>query len=194
MEHSNSFILASGSPRRKQLLQDAGFEFEVKTIPFEEDFPDTMDASQVAEFLAIGKNNAHRAVFSKEVIVTADTVVIYNEEILGKPQNGEEAVKTLKKLSGNTHKVVTGVCISSDKNQQSFSVTTEVKFKSLSETEIDHYVVKFNPMDKAGSYAIQEWIGLIGVEWIKGSFYNVVGLPVHEVYETLRKDFSIYTI
>ncbi|GAB4236947.1 MAG: Maf-like protein [Ekhidna sp.] len=191
MKHSPDFILASGSPRRKQLLSDAGFSFEVKTVAFEETFPEEMDVSEVAEFLARGKNQAHREVYNDEVILTADTVVIFNDHILGKPENEAEAIRTLGMLSGQSHQVVTGVCISSPHSKQMFSVETEVKFRMLQSSEIAHYVHAYKPFDKAGSYAIQEWIGLIGVEWIKGSFYNVVGLPVLEVSQTLQNDFGI---
>ncbi len=190
MKLSNKLVLASGSPRRKQLLQEAGFVFEVKTVPFEEIFPEEIATEKVAEFLAIGKNDAHRSVFSDEIIITADTVVFFNDQILGKPKDNLEAIKTLKLLSGKIHEVVTGVCISSPTKKFSFSCTTKVSFCTLSEVEISNYVQKFRPMDKAGSYAIQEWIGLIGIEWIDGSYYNVVGLPVHEVYEILKREFA----
>jgi len=190
MKLSNKLILASGSPRRKQLLEDAGFDFEVKTIPFDESFPEDLPSEKVAEYLAKGKNKAHRQAFSDEIILTADTVVIFNDQILGKPVNAEEAISTIKLLSGKIHEVMTGVCISSPEKQIAFSCTTKVKFEELTETEIRYYVEKCKPMDKAGSYAIQEWIGLIGIEWIEGSYYNVVGLPMHQVYRILMKEFS----
>lgn len=186
---SNKLILASGSPRRKQLLTELGLSFEVKTIPFEETFPDDLEGNKVAEYLAVGKNEAHRKHFSKEIILTADTVVLFNDRILGKPVSDSEAIKTLQLLSGKIHEVITGVCISSPEQQLSFSCTTKVKFAELSDQEISSYVSHFQPMDKAGSYAIQEWIGLIGIEWIEGSYYNVVGLPVSEVYKALKKHF-----
>ncbi|MEM0940115.1 MAG: Maf family nucleotide pyrophosphatase [Bacteroidota bacterium] len=191
MRLSNRLILASGSPRRKQLLQDAGFDFEVKTVPFEEVFPEDMASEKVAEFLAIGKNEAHRKALENELIIlTADTVVVFNDQILGKPKDEREAINTLNLLSGEIHDVITGVCISLLELQHSFSCKTQVKFKSLSDKEIKLYVENYKPMDKAGSYAIQEWIGLIGIEWINGSYYNVVGLPVHEVYQLLKDKFS----
>lgn len=185
MKHSTKFILASGSPRRKQLLEEAGFDFEIKTIPFDESYPTSMPSAEVAEFLAIGKNKAHRQILKEEIVLTADTVVVLGDDILGKPGDRAEAIKTIARLSGNVHKVITGVCISSSAKQISFSCTTEVKFKELSKSEIAYYVDRYSPMDKAGSYAIQEWIGLIGIEWIKGSYYNVVGLPVDQVYKAL---------
>jgi len=187
MKLSNKLILASGSPRRKELLEKLGVEFEVKTIQVEETFSHELRVTEVAEFLAVKKNRANRRARQDEVIITADTVVIHDNQILGKPDNEQDAISTLQKISGKTHKVVTGVCISSPDLEQSFSVTTEVKFRELLAEEIEYYVSAFKPMDKAGSYAIQEWIGLIGVEWIKGSFYNVVGLPVFEVYQTLKR-------
>ena len=187
---SNKLILASGSPRRKQLLAELGLAFEVKTVPFEEIFPEDMPTEKVAEFLAVGKNEAHRAHFSKEIILTADTIVLFNDRILGKPSDDTEAKSALTLLSGKIHQVITGACISSGERRVSFSCTTKVKFKELTEEEIDFYVTHFKPMDKAGSYAIQEWIGLMGIEWIEGSYYNVVGLPVHEVYKALTEQFS----
>lgn len=194
MTLSNKLILASGSPRRKQLLSEAGFKFEVKTVPFEEVFPEDMNAGEVAEFLAKGKNEAHRDVFKDEVILTADTVVILDNMILGKPSSEEEAISVISKLSGRTHQVITGVCISDSNKTISFSSTTEVKFRTLASNEIKHYVHSYKPMDKAGSYAIQEWIGLIGIESIKGSYFNVVGLPIDQVYQTMKEHFKNVSI
>jgi len=189
MKHFNDLILASGSPRRKQLLKDAGFSFKVKTIPFDEIIPEGLNVEKVAEYLAIEKNKAHREAFQKGTIITADTVVIFTDKILGKPKDEEEARKVLKILSGKIHLVMSGVCISSDDKQVSFSSTTEVKFHGLSDEEIDQYVKESAPLDKAGSYGIQEWIGMIGVEWIRGSYFNVVGLPVDKVYQSLMNEF-----
>lgn len=188
MKHFTNLILASKSPRRKQLLEDAGFEFEVKTIDFEETFPDGMDAMKVAEYLAVEKNKAHRDVLEGSII-TADTVVIFNDRILGKPKDEAEAKNVLTLLSGKIHQVMSGVCVSSADKQISFSNLTEVKFRELEEEEILHYMKIAPPLDKAGSYGIQDWIGLVGVEWIKGSYYNVVGLPVDELYDLLKKEF-----
>lgn len=191
MKLSSELILASGSPRRKQLLEDIGLSFEVKTVFFEEDFPKSMPTVKVAEFLAVGKNKANRESLMDQIILTADTVVIFNDKILGKPADEEDAIKTIQLLSGKVHEVVTGVCISDLNKQVTFSNTTKVKFRKLSTEEVEYYVSHFKPMDKAGSYAIQEWIGLIGIEWIEGSYYNVVGLPVDEVYRILKEEFSI---
>jgi septum formation protein len=184
-------ILASNSPRRKQLLQEAGFDFLVKTIDFDEVIPQEIDVEKAAEYLAVEKNKVHRAEVASKTILTADTVVIFSGKILGKPQNEQEAKNTLKLLSGKVHQVVTGVCISTEEKHISFSSTTEVCFRELSEEEINFYVTTCHPMDKAGSYGIQDWIGLIGVEWIKGSYFNVVGLPIDRVYQTLIHDFGI---
>jgi len=189
MKLSNKLILGSGSPRRKQLLLDAGFEFEVKTVAYEEVFPNEMKAMEVPEFLAKGKNLAQRKNLSDEIVLTADTVVINDHNVLGKPKDEREAIDTISALSGQSHIVVTGICISNNSKMVLFSCETEVKFKTLTKQEIEFYVTRFRPYDKAGSYAIQEWIGLIGVEWIKGSYYNVVGLPVCEVYQALVKHF-----
>lgn len=189
MKHFNNLILASKSPRRKQLLEEAGIAFEVKTIEFEETFPEDMAAEKVAEYLAVEKNKAHRNAFGPGLILTADTVVVFNDRILGKPENATEARRTLALLSGKIHQVISGVCISDESKHLAFSSTTEVSFRELSQEEIEYYVENANPLDKAGSYGIQEWIGLIGVEWIKGSYFNVVGLPIDQVYQTLKESF-----
>ncbi|MEP1032590.1 Maf family nucleotide pyrophosphatase [Ekhidna sp.] len=189
MRHFNNLILASKSPRRKQLLEDVGLDFEVKTIDFDETFPEDMDAMKVAEFLAIEKNKVHREAFVKGTIITSDTIVLFNNRILGKPKDRAEAKSVLTLLSGKIHQVISGVCISDGNKQISFSNLTEVKFRHLDEEEISHYIKIAPPLDKAGSYGIQDWIGLIGVEWIKGSYYNVVGLPVDEVYDVLKNEF-----
>lgn len=185
-----NLILASNSPRRKQLLEEAGFQFEVKTIAFDEVFPHELASDRVAEYLAIEKNKAHREVFKDGTIVTADTVVVFTDRVLGKPKDTKDAFKTLKILSGKIHQVYTGVCISDSEKQTSFTSCTEVKFNELTDDEINYYIEKYKPFDKAGSYGIQEWIGLIGVEWIKGSFVNVVGLPVDEVYRVLKQEYG----
>ncbi len=191
MKLSSKLILGSQSPRRKELLSNAGFEFETRSVAFEEVFPDDLPAQEVAAYLAKGKNQAYRQVVSNEIVLTADTVVIQDNRILGKPKNILEAQEMLHSLSGKVHQVVTGVCISSPTKSETFSNSTEVKVKNLEEEEINHYISKYEPFDKAGAYGIQEWFGLIAVEWIKGSFYNVVGLPVDQVYATLKNDFRL---
>ncbi|WP_462249939.1 Maf family protein [Ekhidna sp.] len=189
MKHFNNLILASKSPRRKQLLEAAGYSFEVKTIEFDEIFPAEMDKNQVAEYLAIEKNKAYRKEFNDEIIITADTVVLDQNTILGKPKDITEAKEVLTQLSGKVHSVISGVCISSSSKSVSFSNVTEVKFRVLEEDEISYYLSSEPPLDKAGSYGIQDWIGLVGVEWIKGSYYNVVGLPVDELHKILKEQF-----
>lgn len=190
MKPSNSLILGSGSPRRKQLLLEAGFEFEVRTADFDEVFPDSLPVNQVAEFLAKDKNN-HMDIHGSETILTADTVVISNGSVLGKPTSKDEAVAMLESLSDNVHQVITGVCIRNEVKNSIFSSETQVKVKELSAHEINHYIDKYQPYDKAGAYGIQEWFGAIAVEWINGSYFNVVGLPVSQVYEALTKEFNI---
>lgn len=180
-------ILASGSPRRKELLEMVGLQFEVFSLPVEETFPETLPSREVAEYLAIEKNKAYRLVLKDDIILTADTVVVIDDQILGKPKDAGEALQMLQLLSGKIHQVISGVCISSINKKHSFSSLTEVKFKELATEEIKHYIEHYAPYDKAGGYAIQEWIGLIGIEWIKGSYYNVVGLPVDKVVEAIKR-------
>lgn len=184
----NSIILASGSPRRKQLLAEAGIVFSVQTKPTDESYPETMDVYQVPEFLAGKKALAFKSDLSADqIIIAADTVVIHEKRILGKPSSNEEAFQMLKSLSGRSHEVVTGVCLLSRTREERFSDLTTVFFKSLSEEQINHYISHYHPYDKAGGYGIQDWIGLIGVEKISGSYFNVMGLPVHLVYEKLQR-------
>ncbi len=190
MKLSNKLILGSQSPRRKELLKQAGFEFEVRSIDFDESFPEELPSKDVAEYLAVEKNKAFRTSLKNEVVVTADTIVIANGNILGKPVNEQDAINMLSALSGQIHEVVTGICISNGEKQRSSSVTTKVKVKPLSIKEINHYIANFEPFDKAGAYGIQEWFGLIAVEWIEGSYFNVVGLPVHKVYTILTEEFG----
>ena len=181
-------ILASNSPRRRELL--AGID---------ESYPATLDAYQVAEYISKKKAEAYRSLLSDDVLVlTADTVVIaptadeQNDKegkgvILGKPKDAQEARAMLQMLSGKTHHVVTGVCLTSSEKQHSFSVVTEVSFKTLTEQEIAYYIDHYKPFDKAGAYGIQEWIGYIGCTGLKGSYFNVMGLPAQRIYEELQK-------
>ncbi|WP_338393927.1 Maf family nucleotide pyrophosphatase [Fulvitalea axinellae] len=179
-------ILASGSPRRQEMLRETGFGFTACAINADESFPDTLEASSVAEYLAVKKSNAYPAKLADdEVLITSDTVVILNDEILGKPEGPEEAKSMLRSLSGKRHKVMTGVCVRSSERYKSFASTTKVDFKELSDTEIDYYVEKYKPFDKAGAYGIQEWIGKVAVTGIEGSFYNVMGLPIDRLYKHL---------
>jgi septum formation protein len=181
-------ILASKSPRRTELLKGLGLEFISKTKNVEEDFPEEMDVFQVPRFLAEKKALAFQAdLDDKDLLITADTVVIVNGEILNKPTDKKEALSMLQKLSGNIHQVVTGVCIMDHQKTLLFDEQTEVHFKELEEEELLAYIDQFQPFDKAGAYGVQEWIGYVGVYKIIGSFYNVMGLPVHRIYEELKK-------
>ncbi len=181
-------ILASASPRRQQLMKDAGFTFEVRLKSVEEKYPQELHLENVPEYLSKVKASAFREELkANEVLITADTVVCIHDRILGKPIDRKEAISMLQELSGNRHLVVTGVSVTTRTEQLSFSSRTDVFFKHLSNEEIEFYVDTYKPFDKAGAYGIQEWIGYIGIERIEGSFYNVMGLPIQKLYETLRK-------
>lgn len=199
-------ILASNSPRRRELLAGLDVNFEVKVLNgIDESYPDDLDAYQVAEFIAQKKAEAYRSLLNEEessaeenLILTADTVVIApaaNEQndqegkgiILGKPKTADDAVRMLRMLSGKTHHVVTGVCLTTKDGQRHFSVTTEVSFKELTDWEINYYISHYRPFDKAGAYGIQEWIGYIGCTGLNGSYFNVMGLPVQRIYEEMLK-------
>ena len=181
-------ILASASPRRQQLMKDAGFTFEVRLKNVEEKYPQELHWENVPEYLSKVKASAFREELkADEVLITADTVVCIHDRILGKPADRKEAISMLQELSGNRHLVVTGVSVTTRTEQLSFSSRTDVFFKRLSNEEIEFYVDTYKPFDKAGAYGIQEWIGYIGIERLEGSFYNVMGLPIQKLYETLRK-------
>ncbi len=184
-------ILASKSPRRSQLLQWAEVAFEVITSDSVEDYPDGLTPDQVAMHIArekaiavskmlLARNSGNDPVI-KHPILAADTVVVLNERIIGKPENKEEAILSLQQLSGKIHQVITGVCILYNDKEIVFSDTTLVEFHSLTNTQIEYYVERYKPYDKAGAYAIQEWIGVIGIKSIRGDFYNVMGLPISRV-------------
>jgi septum formation protein len=188
MNHKYQLVLSSKSPRRQQIMKDAGFSFEIRTLDTDESYPETLEVKQVPIFLAEKKAKALESqIKENELIVTADTLVILENKILSKPESKEDAKKMLLELSGKMHLVITGVCFFNKSTQISFDDVTEVYFRKLNQEQIHYYVETFNPMDKAGSYGIQEWIGLIGVEKINGSYFNVMGLPIHKVYETLQK-------
>lgn len=197
-------ILASNSPRRRELLAGLDVPFEVKVIPgIDESYPETLDAYEVAGFISKKKAAAYHEYLVNQrkdgaasqggeektpLVITADTVVIAPKSIiLGKPKDAEDAKAMLRLLSGKTHHVVTGVCLTTLEMQRSFSVTTEVTFKDLTDQEIDFYISHYKPFDKAGAYGIQEWIGYIGCTGLTGSYYNVMGLPVQRIYEELQK-------
>lgn len=189
-EQLKKIILASGSPRRRELLAGLGMPFEVVVLPdVDESYPDTVKADDVPEYLAQKKAEAYTSLLTEDgkLVITADTVVILDGRIFGKPQNAEEAIQMLRTLSGKTHHVITGVCLMTRGQKHHFSVRTEVTFKALAECEIDYYIDTYRPFDKAGAYGIQEWIGYIGCTGLKGSYYNVMGLPVQRIYEELEK-------
>ncbi len=184
-------ILASQSPRRKQLLEWAEIEFEIMVSHSDESYPENLTAAEIA--IHIAKNKAlaikekHQTLFP---ILAADTIVVCDNEIIGKPADTKEAILTIKKLSGKTHQVITGVCLMDEQKERSFSDITEVSFHELTDEQIQFYVEKYQPFDKAGAYAIQEWIGVVGIKSIKGDFYNVMGLPVSRVVQELAHFYS----
>lgn len=180
-------ILSSNSPRRKELLAGLDIPFEVRVIEdIDESYPDNLPAGEIAEYIAQKKAAAYE-VGNDEVLITADTIVVLDDQILGKPADAEEAKQMLSSLSGKTHHVITGVCLKSRDQLHHFSVISEVTFKTLAEEEISYYVENYKPFDKAGAYGIQEWIGYIGVTGLSGSYFNVMGLPVQRIYEELKK-------
>lgn len=181
-------LLASKSPRRRELLSQLRIPFKVISIGgIEEKYPEEMRPEEIPPFLANIKADAYmKDLREEDLLITADTLVIADGKVLGKPANHHEAVEMLDSLSGKTHSVVTGVCIATRTKRTTFSTVTEVTFANLSREDIDYYVGNFMPFDKAGGYGIQEWIGCIAVESICGSFYNVMGLPVHQLYKELK--------
>lgn len=182
MYFSNKIVLASHSPRRSQLLEQAEVQFIIRARLTDESFPADLPLEEVPVYIAKSKALAVQPECRKdELIIAADTLVMLDNEIIGKPADERDAIEMLKKLSGNRHRVITGVCLLKGETMKSFSETTEVYFRTLSEPQILHYLSKYKPYDKAGAYAIQEWIGLIGIEKIKGDYFNVMGLPVGRV-------------
>lgn len=190
MNINRPLILASSSPRRQYLMKEAGFTFTIKKPDVEESFPAEMDAENVARYLALKKADYFRASLQNEIVVTADTVVIINNQILNKPLDKKEAIEMLSLLSGNVHKVMTGVCILSKEKEIVFDDTTTVTFAKLSAAEIEFYVDNYKPFDKAGAYGAQDWIGMVAIEKITGSYFNVMGLPIHLVYRYLLDSFQ----
>lgn len=181
-------ILASASPRRKELLAGLDLPFKQRLIESDEDYPDSIDLKDVARYLAHKKSEAYmQGLADDEIIITCDTTVLKDDILLNKPENSVDAKKMLELLSGNTHKVITGVCIRSTKKEICFESISTVIFSQLDASEIDYYINKYKPYDKAGSYGIQEWIGYIGIEKIEGSYYNIMGMPVHRIYEELKQ-------
>ena len=186
-EKMKKIVLSSNSPRRKELLGELGIDFEVRVIEgIDETYPKELSVEEVPQYIAREKAGAYM-VGKNEVLLTADTVVVLGNEIMGKPHDEADAMRMLRQLSGKTHQVITGVCLKTSDKQVTFADVTDVGFADLTDEEIKYYVDNFRPLDKAGAYGIQEWIGLAGVTGINGSYFNVVGLPVHRVYAELKK-------
>lgn len=187
MKQKYHIILASNSPRRKELLGGLDIPFEVKVIPgIEENYPEGLEVESIPQYIAQEKASVYK-VEEGQLLITADTVVVLDKQVFGKPKDEADAIAMLRKLSGKTHEVITGVCLTTYDRQKSFHVSTEVTFKSFSEEEVNYYVQHYHPLDKAGAYGIQEWIGYIGVTGMKGSFFNVMGFPVQRIYEEINK-------
>lgn len=183
-----NIVLASNSPRRKELLQRLGLDFKVRTLyGIDESYPDSLRGEDIVRYISRAKAQAYKSSMApNELLITADTIVCQGGSVLGKPKDAEEAKGMLRILSGKTHQVITGVTIVTAGRVENFSVTTQVKFAEIDEESIDFYVKNFLPYDKAGGYGIQEWIGLVAVEEIRGSYFNVVGLPVQRLYQKLK--------
>ena len=182
-------LLGSNSPRREELLSGIDIDFEVKVLPdIDESYPDNLPSEEIAEYVAALKAKAYLTSLQEdELLLTADTIVLLDGIVLGKPVDKEDAKEMLRELSGKTHRVITGVCLTSITKQISFSATSEVEFGELSNQEIEYYVENYSPMDKAGAYGVQEWIGYIAVKHINGSYYNIMGLPIQRVYREIIK-------
>lgn len=180
-------ILASNSPRRRELLAGLGYDFEVSVVQgIDEGYPAELSMEEIPQYIAKEKADAYE-VGEMEILLTADTVVVLDNEVLGKPKDVADASRMLHELSGRTHHVITGVCLTTASMQRQFSVVTEVTFKPLTDKEIEYYISNYQPFDKAGAYGIQEWIGYIGVTGIRGSYFNVIGLPVQRIYQELQQ-------
>jgi septum formation protein len=182
-------VLASNSPRRRELLAGLGLQFEVRVLPhITESFPQDLPTEQVAEFIAREKAAAYQPLIQpRELVITADTIVVVSGHVLGKPADAADARRMLRLISGRQHQVITGVCLTTSGVQRSFSASTSVTFKPLSDAEISFYIDTFHPFDKAGAYGIQEWIGYVGVTRLEGSYFNVMGLPVQRIYTELQQ-------
>lgn len=184
-------LLASNSPRRRELLGGLGWPFEVIIVEgIDESYPEDLSPEDTVRYIA-RKKAAVYTVADDELVITADTIVVLGNKIMGKPVDASDASRMLRELSGKTHHVMTAVCIKTACKQHELCVATDVTFKELSDDEIDYYVSRYHPFDKAGAYGIQEWIGFIGVTAIRGSYFNVVGFPVQRIYDELRREFGI---
>lgn len=185
---SKNLILASGSPRRQELLKSLGVPFEIRIREIDEVYPKHLKKSEISDYLAQLKSNAFvEELTPKDLLITSDTIVWYHNMALGKPKSKDDAFQMLQKLSGKTHEVITSVCLKSLQKEDIFNSITKVTFKELSSKEIQFYIDNYNPMDKAGAYGIQDWIGQIGVTKIEGSYFNVMGFPIHKIYSQLLK-------
>ena len=183
-----NIVLASNSPRRKELLQRMGVNFKVRTLfGIDESYPDSLRGEDIVRYISRNKAQAYRSSMApNELLITADTIVYVEGEVMGKPKTAEQAKEMLHKLSGKSHQVITGVTIVTADRTEDFGVTSQVKFAEITDEEINFYVDNYLPFDKAGAYGIQEWIGIVAVEEIKGSYFNVVGLPVPPLYQKLK--------
>ena len=181
-------VLASNSPRRKELLSGLDIPFEVRVLDgIDESYPAELPTKEIAGYISKKKADAYQLTMgADELIITADTIVVLGQQVMGKPHDAAEAHSMLHQLSGKTHQVITGVCLTTKERQVCFSVETDVTFKKLTDEEIDYYVDHYRPFDKAGAYGIQEWIGHVGVTGMNGSYFNVMGLPVQRIYEALK--------
>jgi septum formation protein len=187
-------LLASNSPRRQDLLRQAGFDFEIARLSVDESYPSDLAVQHIPEYLAQKKSQIARTQYPQHTIITADTVVICEDRVLEKPMDAEDAERMLHSISGKIHHVISGVCVAGHRQIVTLSDTTEVEFRNLSKNEITYYISHYAPMDKAGAYGIQEWIGMIGIKQIRGSYYNVVGLPLQKLYPILVDKFGISLI
>lgn len=184
-----NIILASNSPRRKELLSGLNIPYEIKTLPdIDESYPDNLTGEDIAIYIAKEKANAYLDQLDENtLLITADTIVLLDGKVYGKPSDETDAKQMLRDLSGKTHQVITGVCITTKNKQVSFGVSSEVRFSKLDNDEIEYYVSNYKPFDKAGAYGVQEWIGYVAVEYISGSYFNIMGLPIQRLYRELKK-------
>ncbi len=187
----HEIILASGSPRRQKFFEELEIPVTIDVRPVEEVYPENLKAEEITDYLAALKAEAFKEdIKENQILITSDTIVYYKDTAMGKPLDNAEAINMIKTLSGKEHQVITSVCFTGINSQKLINHTTKVTFSNLTDSEIEHYVYKYKPFDKAGGYAIQEWIGLIGIEKIEGSYFNVVGLPTHIVYKCLKEMLS----
>lgn len=186
---NKKILLASKSPRRRELLASLGIDFEIVTIKSDEIYPPELKREKITEYIAVEKSDVYGKLNPDEILITADTIVWFNDRKIGKPKDKNDAFEMLSELSGNTHEVFTSVCVRTDSKKICFSETTEVDFDFASDEEILYYIENFNPLDKAGSYGIQDWFGFTKVLGIRGDYYNVMGLPVRKLYRVLDLEF-----